>query len=284
MYGRVFVVKYVLPKKSKATTAAPNKSPDTSTKYLTQRASIEKAPKEQLGGKEIMSHPIHEKHRHLRAVNEDEKLNVEIDENAKMKRHLRESHKTTGDKRSENKSRTSSGTSFKSGDKKHDTRRSREKQNAGSRMSTAHFDGSNASAKEVLDKISTKKTVHESDFQNSQRRSEVKPSEKSAEEVLNEISPASVASNKPEADMIERFPRPRNTIADAFTRIIFSAEDPLRRYALLINGKRNITLIVSQDCENPVDLKLIITKTPFTSKLPINIRKSCWRFVELFMR
>lgn len=267
MYGRVFVVKYVLPKKSKATTVAPNKPTDASSKYLAQRASIEQEPQEHFGGKKTMNHPIDGKHRYLRAVNEDEKLDVKIEEITKMKRHLKGSDKKKKKKDSENKSDSSSSKrKIKSGDKIHELKRSKEKQNSGSKKSTTHFDGSNSSAKEVLDEISTKNTIHKSDSPDSQRRSEVKPSDKSAEEVLNEISPASIASTKPQADRIERFPRPRDTIANAFTHIIFSAEDPLKRFELLIDNKRNITLIVSQDCENPVDLKLVITKTPFTSK------------------
>ena len=93
-------------------------------------------------------------------------------------------------------------------------------------------------------------------------------SHKTAKEVLNEIGPVSahLIGQRPQNGVVEAFPR--NGIAGKSTYIVFSAEDPLKKHELLLNGKRNVTLMISSDfnCDFPHDIQLIVTKRPFTSK------------------
>lgn len=88
---------------------------------------------------------------------------------------------------------------------------------------------------------------------------------KSAHAVLNAIGPVSALTSRRQNDVIEAFPR--DGIAENRpTHIVFSAEDPLGKYDLLINGKKNITIIIDSECRFPHNLQLVVTKRPFTSK------------------
>lgn len=89
---------------------------------------------------------------------------------------------------------------------------------------------------------------------------------KSAKEVLNAIGPASASMfPRKQNDVIETFPRD-GIASNRPTHIIFSAEDPLKKYEMLINGKRNITIIIDPECKVPHNLQLVITRREFTSE------------------
>lgn len=212
MYGKIFVVKYVLPKLTTSVTPVPavKTTPDLTSKYLGRRDVWDQE-------QPLRMHGL----KYSRSANEKKTIKKEPTEVSKTKA-----------KKSKIKTQISKTPPSTKGKKRH-----------------------YAQSAEHTDNASKKSITGTNDL-----------SQKSAKEVLNAIGPASASlAPRQQNDVIEAFPR--DGIAENRpTHIIFSAEDPLKKYELLINGKKNLTIIIDTVCRTPHILQLVITKRPFTSK------------------
>lgn len=204
VYGRVFVVKYVLPK---LTTVEPvaRATPDFTSRYL--------------GKRDVWDNEISMS---MRGLKYSRSLN---EEKSKSKEKIKESSK-----HKDKNSKTHVNNDTK---KKHYTK------------NDEHTD---RAAKKSITGTNPELAL------------------KSAKEVLNAIGPVSASMfPRQQNDVIETFPRD-GIAQNRPTHIIFSAEDPLKKYEMLINGKRNITIIIDPECKIAHNLQLVVTKRDFTSK------------------